>query len=507
MRKLQHKGVRSLLICLLAVVFVLPLAACSGKPKTSSTSGTATTTDPDMNFTDDSETTAGEESESTAGQGTESTQPDQTTGGQSQTNKPTGTKTNAPPIKTNSPNTKPQTTVSVKVEEVKNKIDVKGKTCTLMTNNSATTPDGKLLVDNFKKYCNGNLKMLTYDYMDLAVKLQASVLAKNPPDVYLFRNQDFPQLLYKDYLESLNGYIDFKDAEWANKKDEMDAYIWGDQYYLVPDMRIDQYIWYNKTIFEDAGVDTPADLVAANNWTWDTMFEIAEEVADEKSGIAGFASGSNLCYAIMASANTDLVKITAEGVTNNINAAEVTKAMNYEYKLMNSKITPKDTDAKNVELLKQGKLALLFEGRWLAQNDATLAKQRQSGDIDMVMFPRMDKNTPYRSMGAITGYAVPKGVKNADCAKAFVTMVALNGSLKEEHENALHTIYKDTTAFKKIYQQTAGFAVVPAYSLGISSISTPYWQALNRLNRGTPWSTLSNELKPTFDQAINNLGK
>ena len=47
MRKLQHKGVRSLLICLLAVVFVLPLAACSGKPKTSSTSGTATTTDPD----------------------------------------------------------------------------------------------------------------------------------------------------------------------------------------------------------------------------------------------------------------------------------------------------------------------------------------------------------------------------------------------------------------------------------------------------------------------------
>ena len=128
------------------------------------------------------------------------------------------------------------TTVAVNVEEVKKKIDVNGASCVIISNNSADNPDGKMLVDYYKEYCNGNLKFLTYSYEDLAIKLQASELAGNPPDVYSFRNQDFPQLLYKSYLEPLNSHIDFTQAEWQNVKSTMDNYSWSGNYYLVPSM-------------------------------------------------------------------------------------------------------------------------------------------------------------------------------------------------------------------------------------------------------------------------------
>ena len=237
------------------------------------------------------------------------------------------------------------------------------------------------------------------------------------------------------------------------------------------------------------------------------MYQLAYDVTDANSGIYGFARGSNLCYAIMASAGTDLVKLKDTGISNNITSTEVTDSMNYLYKLANNAIYPVDTNTTYIDQLKQGKLAMLYEGRWLAQSDSTLQKLIKAGDVDMVMFPRKDSSTPYRTAGEISGYAMAKGCKNVDSAKAFLTMIALNSSLKEQYNSQLHSLYYDSDAFKSIFAQTESSTVVPIYSLGISSINNSYWDALNRLDSGTPWSTLVNELKPELDLALDTLGQ
>ena len=488
---MKYKQIRTAVPCILAALLLLSSTGCSKDvPAASEDSSTETTVDQDMNF---AESSSASTTSSSKAPGAESSDTSGNGGGGW--------------FYTAAESSETETTVAVDVEEVKKKIDVNGGTCVIMSNNSADNPDGKMMVDYYKEYCNGNLQFLTYSYEDLAIKLQASVLADNPPDIYTFRNQDFPQLLYKDYLASLNSTIDFSDAEWQNMKSSLDKYSWGGQYYLVPFTSTSRFIWYNKTVFKNAGLDTPGDLVAAGNWTWDSMFKLASDVTDPNAGIYGFARGSNLPYAIMASAGTDLVKLSDTGIANNITSTDVTDSMNYLYKLANSGIYPVDTDTTYIDQLKQGKLGMLYEGRWLAQSDSTLQKLIQAGDVDMVMFPRKDSSSPYRTLGEISGYAMAKGCKNTECAQAFLTMIALNSSLKEQHFNQLHDLYYDSSDFRNIFAQTESSTVVPVYSLGISAINKSYWDALNRLESGTPWSTLVNELEPEFDLALDTLGQ
>ncbi len=484
----MKKGLRCLAI-LLAVCLLMTVTAC-GPQDSGDVENTTTTTNPDMSFEDTP--SDGEGSQGTASGATTTKNPasDKTTTG-----------------KTSSSSGKTTTTVAVDVEDTMKEINVNGKTVTIMTHGSANSTGGKLLSSNFKKYANGKIKFMTYDFNDLAVKLQAAVLAQSPPDIYQFRNQDFPTILYKNLLEPLEDHIDMSSAVWKNVKDSMAPYVWGGKSYFIPQISVDRYIWYNKTVFTNAGVTSPDELFKANNWTWDTFKKAAEDVTDDRAGVYGFANGANLCYAALASANTDLITVTNQGITNNVMSAEVTKAMNFLSAIQTSGAVPKNSSDTAVNMFKQGKIAMLYEGSWLASSDKTLQNMIANGSVDMVMFPRMDVSSPYRSHVGISGYGIGKGTKNIECAKAFITMMALSDSLKEETVSKMHQAEKHSEAFKAIYKQANESLLVPAYSLGVSTINDVYWPAVTSLYNGTPWSTLANELKPKIDSALDYLGK
>ena len=64
-----------------------------------------------------------------------------------------------------------------------------------------------------------------------------------------------------------------------------DFYTLEDELYAIPKDASVVGLWYNKELFDNAGVDYPDET-----WTWETLRQAAIDLTDESKGIYGFAS-------------------------------------------------------------------------------------------------------------------------------------------------------------------------------------------------------------------------
>ncbi len=99
-------------------------------------------------------------------------------------------------------------------------------------------------------------------------KLSASFGAKNPPDVmYMW---DFPK--YQASLEPLNTYIDNDDSFKIYHDDLFPGLLnyttIGNDILGMPAGFTSHVMYYNKALFDQAGVDYPTD-----DWTWSELRE------------------------------------------------------------------------------------------------------------------------------------------------------------------------------------------------------------------------------------------
>ena len=62
-------------------------------------------------------------------------------------------------------------------------------------------------------------------------------------------------------------------------------YIRNGEVYAIPKDFDTIAVWYNKKIFDDAGVEYPKD-----GWTWDEMIETARKLTDSDKGIYGITA-------------------------------------------------------------------------------------------------------------------------------------------------------------------------------------------------------------------------
>ena len=68
-------------------------------------------------------------------------------------------------------------------------------------------------------------------------------------------------------------------------QDLKDMYTWKDKVYAVPKDRDTIAMWYNKKMFDDAGIAYPD-----GSWTWDEFYEIAEKLTKDDGSQFGFAA-------------------------------------------------------------------------------------------------------------------------------------------------------------------------------------------------------------------------
>ena len=122
------------------------------------------------------------------------------------------------------------------------------------------------------------VKLVSIPQHSYFTKLQAMVNAGNAPDVYC-DTEEFPRLLpIAQPVE--NGGINLEDPIWSKEVVSLGT-VNGKAYLLntVGSIWAERdMVFFNKKLLEDNGIKTPADYMAENNWTWDTMREVMVSV-------------------------------------------------------------------------------------------------------------------------------------------------------------------------------------------------------------------------------------
>ncbi|XCP83472.1 extracellular solute-binding protein [Roseburia hominis] len=161
--------------------------------------------------------------------------------------------------------------------------------------NSFTGADGDMLVKMVDKFNKENKDGITVD-MDISAdfdsQLSTAFAAGEGPTMML--SSSAYRFTYGDYLQDVSDVFDKTDL---NKDDFIQSYLDycsdEDSLYFVPFQVVGYYMYWNKDLFEAAGLDP--DTPPA---TWDEWQEYAEKITDESKNIYGSGISYDYAYQI-----------------------------------------------------------------------------------------------------------------------------------------------------------------------------------------------------------------
>ena len=145
-----------------------------------------------------------------------------------------------------------------------------------------TNPEFQALKDGFEKvHPNVTVKLVEYQTDDYDTQMVADLSGGSAPDVFPIKNLS----KYYTYAIDSEGLLELGSVAngYANDSHiDITQYDLDGKYFALPFRQDSWVIYYNKTMFEKAGVTLPT-----NDWTWDDYIKTAEELK-QKLPAAGY---------------------------------------------------------------------------------------------------------------------------------------------------------------------------------------------------------------------------
>ncbi|PNV62511.1 ABC transporter substrate-binding protein [Clostridium sp. chh4-2] len=246
----------------------------------------------------------------------------------------------------------------------------------------------------------------------------ATQLAGNdsPFDIVAIKDSgSYISLISKGILKEL----DKDKIEEAVYGETLKSLTWQDQYYTLP-LRSDFYVmFYNKGVFDKAGVPYPT-----NDMTFEEYDEMAKKLTDTTFGSETYGSHYhtwNFCVQGMAAVGEgrnsldgdyDYMKPYYEMVLNQQNNKV---CMDYS--------TLKTSGLHYMGAFGQGNVGTMLMGTWAIGTLITRIDEGQYPDLGewaVAAYPHKEGGEPGNTLGNFVGVSVVKSSKNAEAAEDFV---------------------------------------------------------------------------------------
>lgn len=244
-------------------------------------------------------------------------------------------------------------------------------------------------------------------------------------DMDVFATQSTSNLaeyISKDVLEPLDDLAD-SDALVGNK-DAIEQLRFDDHIYGFPYRTSKWVLYYNKNLFDQAGIDYPD-----SSWTWDRYAEVAKALSS--------GNGQDRVYGSMSyQANNTWWRVLAnvEGANNPLNSEELEvfrKVLEYYYNLTYTNEAQQpfgelvgDAGSDFAGRFLQGKTAMMWNGDWAVQmlNDQ-IEKNGAKLNYDVAPLPHWE-GSETTTTGSFAVIMANKKSEHMDAAKKFVEFVA-----------------------------------------------------------------------------------
>ena len=215
--------------------------------------------------------------------------------------------------------------------------------------------------------------------------------------------------------------LDLTDKVAASEKLEMDKfpsdikemYQYDGKTYAVPKDIDTIALWYNKDMFDEAGIAYPDDT-----WTWDDLYDAAVKLTKDDGSQYGIAMNPsneqdgwmNVIYSMGGNVISEDMKKSGFDDPNTI------KAMEFVDKLVKNAMPPATvmSETGTDVLLGSGKIAMLSQGSWMVA--AFKDNEYISEHCDVAVLPKDAETGKRVSLYNGLGWAASASTKNPEAA-------------------------------------------------------------------------------------------
>lgn len=234
----------------------------------------------------------------------------------------------------------------------------------------------------------------------------------NAPDI-LYVNEWTTALAEKGALLSLDELID-GDADFS-RDEYYENLLAGNEYegelYAIPQEVSPFVIYYNKKLFDEAGVAYPQ-----NDWTQEQFFEVAEKLTDDSKKQYGFLleNGYNPTLGWLYRQGAELYK-DSEMKESGLGSSATLKGLEFLNQLTEKKISPNPAELTASgqgadAMFRNGQTAMISAGMWFIP---PFTDEALDFDWDVVQLPKAENQ---KVTAAILNWGISSSTKNKEAA-------------------------------------------------------------------------------------------
>lgn len=284
----------------------------------------------------------------------------------------------------------------------------------------------KPILSDFEKSHDGVKVEFMHIPQNYFQKIHLLFASNTAPDVIFINNLNLPIYANAGVLEDLSEY-DFDTQNYYPQA--LQSLSWGGKLYAIPRDVSNLVVFYNKDLFDRAGVKYPD-----KDWTFKDFLKISQKLtnAPEIFGIS-FEDEPLFYLPYLMSEGGGI--LSDDGRREILSNSESQKGLEFYYGLRKKyHVAPQKSESASAtmaQMFLQGRLAMQVSGRWL------VPKYREEAKFDWDIAP-----FPKGSVGSVvpldsSGWAISKSSKHKQDAISLIKFLSSKENIEKMTESGL----------------------------------------------------------------------
>lgn len=301
------------------------------------------------------------------------------------------------------------------------------------------------ILDDWSKESGIKAETQVINWNEYWTLLEAGASGGTLPDVFWMHSNQSQRYMENGLLLDLTDKIAASDKiDLSNYYEDITKLYESDgKIYALPKDIDTIALWYNKTMFDEAGVEYPNA-----EWTWDDFYEAAKKLTKD--------DGSQWGYAINTGNNQDSYYnmvydyggyiINDDKTKSGYDDPNTIKAMQFVEKMLREGLCPElEVISENGAdvLFQSGKVAMVTQGSWMVAGFRDNEYTNKNCDVAVLpMGPDGKRVSIYNGLG----WAAAANGKNTDAAWSLIEYLGTEAAqLKQAQLGVTMSAYKGTS--------------------------------------------------------------
>lgn len=228
---------------------------------------------------------------------------------------------------------------------------------------SRQEPGLRAIADDFEvENPNISIQIQVVGWDEYWTMLEAGATGGSLPDVFWMHANEIYKYGANDMLLNLDDYIEADGVDMSKHPEELvELYNIEGHQYAMPKDQDTVGLWYNKALFDEAGIDYPDET-----WTWDDLLEAGRALTNEEEGQYGLAMKLSNQEGFYNFIYQNGGTVLNEDGTSGIASPESIEALDFYFNFVREGLSPTlYSDDEVIQLLQSGKGAMGYFGSWL----------------------------------------------------------------------------------------------------------------------------------------------